>query len=151
MSAEKREYYFCLYELVQGFALMLGFKQSGNTRDGNERPQACHKRFILKAFWKRKSRNFWNSAYTLLFIHSWARTVWSCQDPMGQCLWCLEYIPSVRGHFFLSFLACPWQHSSYVISLRIFKRTKIHLTSKGDYEKYQQEKEQAWNSKEYGI
>lgn len=27
MSAQKREYYFCLYELVQGFTLMLGFKQ----------------------------------------------------------------------------------------------------------------------------
>lgn len=36
MSAEKREYYFCLYELVQGFALMLGFKQRTGFQQARE-------------------------------------------------------------------------------------------------------------------
>lgn len=33
MRAQKREYYFCLNELVQGFAFMLGSEQSNRQKE----------------------------------------------------------------------------------------------------------------------
>ena len=129
-----------------------------NPRDENGRlhsglsPEIHFKSLSKRQKWRELIfGNIWNYPLTLPRSHTCLRWVWLCKDPMGHYIQHLENVQPIGDHDFPSFLACPWQYSLHITSLRIFKRTKINLTSKGDYEKYQLEKEQAWNSKEYGI